>query len=101
MEESGTPNPILRISSGHNLAGTELWLRVKDNGPGIPSDRLAKVFSPFHTSKQDGTGLGLAITKKSVEAHGGTIEVLSEEYDGTEFVLTFPKPETKVRRLHA
>jgi two-component system sensor histidine kinase HydH len=49
------------------------------------------MFSPFYTSKEGGTGLGLAITKKVVEAHRGTIEVLSEPGRGAEFVVTFPK----------
>src|SRR5688572_20714568 len=80
----------IRISAGKNLAGTELWLKVKDDGPGIDPVRLNKIFSPFYTSKETGTGLGLAICKKLVQAHGGTIEVHSELGIGTEFVLTFP-----------
>ena len=83
-------DPCVRISSGHNLAGTELWVRVKDNGPGIDAPRLREIFSPFHTSKSNGTGLGLAITKKAVEAHGGTIEVESQVGVGTELVVVFP-----------
>jgi len=83
----------VRVSSGHNLADTEVWLRVKDNGPGIEVQRLDKIFSPFHTSKQSGTGLGLAITKKVVEAHGGTIDVTSAPGAGTEFTVVFPKSE--------
>lgn len=93
LESSGTTDPTIRVSSGYNLAGTELWLRVRDNGPGIPADRVEKIFDPFHTNKADGTGLGLAITRKVVEAHRGSIEVDSEEGKGTEFVLTFPIDE--------
>jgi signal transduction histidine kinase len=80
----------IRISTGKNLAGTELWLKVKDDGPGIDPTRLNKIFSPFYTSKESGTGLGLAICKKLVQAHSGSIEVQSELGVGTEFVLTFP-----------
>ncbi|MEN8182470.1 MAG: ATP-binding protein [Myxococcota bacterium] len=84
------PSPSLEIQSGGNLAGTEVWVRVRDNGPGIEAERLERIFSPFHTSKSDGTGLGLAITRKLVEAHDGTIEVQSDPGLGTEFVVTFP-----------
>ena len=88
----GRPSPRLELQSGENLAGTEIWVRVHDNGPGIDPERLERIFSPFHTSKSEGTGLGLAITRKLVEAHDGTIEVQSEPGGGCEFVVTFPKP---------
>jgi signal transduction histidine kinase len=93
LEEGPTPEPELRISAGHNLAGTEVWLKIRDNGPGIEPERLEKIWSPFHTSKSKGTGLGLAICKKLVEGHRGTIEVTSERGMCTEFTLTFPRPE--------
>lgn len=98
MAEGPTPSPRLSIQSGTNLAGTEVWLKVADNGPGIEPERLAKIWSPFHTSKQSGTGLGLAITKKLVESHGGQIEVRSEVNKGAEFTVTFPaRTEEPVR----
>jgi signal transduction histidine kinase len=91
FEEAGTPNPTLRVLAGENLAGSELWVRVIDNGPGLDPASLNKIFSPFYTSKETGTGLGLAISKKLVDAHGGSIEAHSRPGDGTEFVLTFPR----------
>lgn len=94
LEAANVSDPHVRISCGHNLAGTELWLKVADNGPGIEPERAAKIFSPFFTSKESGTGLGLAISKKLVEAHGGSIEVATPG-EGTEFVLTFPIAENE------
>ena len=91
LDESHTPDPRVTITGGVNLAGTEVWFKVADNGPGIPQDKLTKIFSPFYTSKEGGTGLGLAITKKLVEAHDGNIEVRSMEGHGTEFELVFPR----------
>lgn len=91
LEASGRPDRRLTLTGGQNLAGTEVWLKVRDNGEGIEPERLSKIFSPFHTSKDGGTGLGLAITKKLVEAHDGTIEVTSTEGEGTEFELVFPR----------
>jgi two-component system C4-dicarboxylate transport sensor histidine kinase DctB len=92
--EQEIASPRLQIHSGEKLAGTEIWIRVKDNGPGIEPKRLDKIFSPFYTSKSSGTGLGLAISKKLVDAHGGSIEAHSVPGSGTEFVLTFPRHAT-------
>ncbi len=91
LEQSGTPEPRIEVSAGENLAGTEIWLRVRDNGPGIDPASLHRIFSPFYTSKENGTGLGLALSKKVVDAHGGSIEASSSPGDGAEFLLTFPK----------
>jgi signal transduction histidine kinase len=91
LEQSDTPVPRLQIMAGENLAGTEVWVRVADNGPGIHPDIVDRIFSPFFTTKDKGTGLGLALSKKIVDAHGGTMEVDSDGVSGTEFVLSFPK----------
>lgn len=97
LEEARTQSPRLTISAGENLARTEVWLRVRDNGPGIAPERLPKIFSPFYTSKQKGTGLGLAISKKLVDAHGGTLEAASELGRGTELIVTLPKAGSTAR----
>ncbi|MFP6622411.1 MAG: ATP-binding protein, partial [Myxococcota bacterium] len=91
VEQGDTPVPRLQIMAGENLAATEVWVRVRDNGPGIHPDVLDKVFNPFFTTKDKGTGLGLALSKKVVDAHGGSMDVESDTEAGTEFVLTFPK----------
>ncbi len=94
LDDAATSDPWVRISLGRSLAGTEVWVRVRDNGPGIAPALLDKIWSPFQTSKKNGTGLGLAITRKLVEAHGGTIEVTSAPAQGCEFVATFPSVPT-------
>ncbi|MDH3214398.1 MAG: ATP-binding protein [Myxococcales bacterium] len=93
IEAAGTPDPRIQVVAGENLAGTEVWVRVRDNGPGIDPDTLHKIFSPFYTSKEKGTGLGLAISKKVVDAHGGSLEAHSEPGAGADFLLTFPKQQ--------
>lgn len=70
--------------------GCGATLRVRDNGCGIPADRIDRVFNPFFTTKERGTGLGMAISKKIVEAHDGTIDVVSQPGRGTEFVIGLP-----------
>ena len=73
------------------MAGSEVWVRVADNGLGIEDDARDQIFDPFYTSREEGTGLGLALCRKIVDNHGGSIEVETAAGDGTEFVLVFPK----------
>ena len=67
-------------------------VRVRDNGCGIPAEKLDRIFNPFFTTKQTGTGLGMAISKKIVEAHQGTIAAASEVGRGSEFRVALPLP---------
>jgi signal transduction histidine kinase/CheY-like chemotaxis protein len=68
-----------------------LVLAIKDNGHGISFEDLPHIFDSFFTKgKKGGTGLGLAYCKQVVEAHGGTIDVESEEGKGTTFTITIP-----------
>jgi len=68
----------------------EAW--VRDNGPGIPGDMLARIFEPFFTTKApgSGTGLGLPVVKQLVESWGGHIQVESQPGCGTRMVLDLP-----------
>ena len=62
---------------------------VVDNGPGIPADRVEKIFQPFFTTKPQGSGLGLAIVRKIVDAHEGRIDLAAGD-GGTRFRVTLP-----------
>lgn len=64
---------------------------IKDNGVGIRHGIIEKIFDPFFSTKDNGTGLGLAIAAKIMQAHGGYIEVDSEENEGSDFGLYFPE----------
>jgi len=68
----------------------DVALAVSDTGPGIPSERLARVFEPFYTGKPNGSGLGLTIAERIVVAHGGRIEIDSQPGRGTRVTLLFP-----------
>ncbi len=77
----------------------EEWVRflISDTGAGIPSPYLLKVFEPFFRvpdrGKETGAGLGLAIVKEIVEAHGGTVNVESQEGKGSTFSFTLRRAD--------
>ena len=70
---------------------------LRDNGPGIPADKLPLIFGRFYridterTKDLDSTGLGLAITKELLLAHGGDISVVSRRSEGTCFTIMLPE----------
>ena len=68
-----------------------IQIEVTDTGPGIDSKDIEKVFDPSFTTKQDVTGMGLAIAKKTIEDHGGEIDVYSRKGLGTTFRFTLQK----------
>lgn len=84
---------VVRVSLDEKFVRTE----VIDQGQGIPTGELEKVFSPFvktsvkTTAGEKSTGLGLAIVKKIVEGHGGNIGVTSEVGKGSNFYFTLPR----------
>jgi C4-dicarboxylate-specific signal transduction histidine kinase len=95
MEQTPAPRRRLTIRSGVDVEGAVL-VSVADSGCGIPRERIANVFDPFVSTKQDGMGLGLSIARAIVEAHGGRIWVESDS-TGTTFRLTIP-PLAQVAR---
>jgi signal transduction histidine kinase len=70
--------------------GQDFEFAVIDNGPGIPTDRLAAIFEPYFSTKSNGTGLGLAIAKRIVEEHAGALRADSEVGQGSTFTVTLP-----------
>lgn len=72
-----------------------LYISVEDDGPGISSDHIDQLFTPFFTTKPvgEGTGLGLSISQGVVEEHGGTIEVSSTPGEGACFTVVLPVPQ--------
>jgi len=83
----------LRISTGteHDRA----YIRIEDNGPGIPPEIQPKIFDPFFTTRKFGeaTGLGLSVSYGIVKEHGGDIGMKSEPGKGATFTVTLPLPE--------
>ena len=74
--------------------GKHILVSVSDTGPGISQEEMKKIFNRYYRSPKTagikGTGLGLAIVKAVAEAHGGRVEVESEEGKGSTFKLILP-----------
>lgn len=71
--------------------GPNILIEVEDNGPGIPSERLSRIFEPGFTTKPQGTGQGLYLIKESIEqVLGGKLSVKSELGKGTRFSVLLP-----------
>jgi RNA polymerase sigma factor (sigma-70 family) len=79
----------LCVGISHSPAGA-VSVAVRDGGIGIAADKLASVFQPFRTTKDEGMGLGLSIARAIVEAHGGEIRVDSNEEGGVTFSFSLP-----------
>jgi signal transduction histidine kinase len=81
---------LIEIRTG--CSDKQVWIDIKDNGPGIPSDIVKKIFDPFFTTKDPGTGtgLGLSVSTNIIQQHGGTLNVESEVGVGTTFRITLP-----------
>ncbi len=86
---AGTP-----IAISAQVEGDEVVVEVSDDGPGVPSDALDRVFEPFFRGPSGGpprgTGLGLAVARGLVEAHGGRISVRNRPGRGAVFQFTLP-----------
>lgn len=80
-----------RIGLGAYREGGYVNIVVKDEGKGVESELLERLFEPFFTTRQEGTGLGLAIVRSVVQSHGGGIRVKTAAGAGSEFVLEFPE----------
>jgi signal transduction histidine kinase len=84
----GTRDPI-RLRTRRN-GSNRVTIEVRDQGTGIATDDLARVFDPYFTTRRTGTGLGLAISRNIIEGLGGTIGVSSRQGDGTEVRIELP-----------
>jgi signal transduction histidine kinase len=93
-------NAIDVLAPGGNLwlglacSGGEVRVDIRDDGPGIAPEVLARLFEPFVTTKEAGrgTGLGLAISRAIVGRHGGRIDVATGPGQGTAFTVRLPVP---------
>ena len=99
-------NALREISSGGtvrltgmNLDG-QVRLVVADDGPGMPSETVSKVFDPMFSTSKNGCGLGLPIVQRIVESHKGTISVASSQ-SGTCFEILLDCPASDMDNVTA
>lgn len=94
IQHTDADKGLIRLSIQQEAQGVQLI--IEDNGPGIAADHLPHIFERFYridtsrARKHGGAGLGLAITRSIVELHNGTIEVASQEGQGTTVKVWFP-----------
>lgn len=90
-------DPVKIVFKGHisSESGQEqLWLSLRDNGPGLNADERERIFDPFYTTKTRGTGLGMTLSKRIIEAHAGRIQV--GPGPGAEILIMLPAPSSAV-----
>jgi len=88
MKDTPTENRIISIRTSRVEKFAEL--SVSDRGPGIPEDKLKKVFEPFYSSKSGGMGMGLSIVRTIIEAHHGLIWAKNRDHGGASFRIRLP-----------
>lgn len=76
-----------------------VYLKVSDEGPGIPEENREKIFEPYFTTKKEGTGLGLAQARKILEAHEGDLYVDPASKNGATFILSLPATPIGVKPI--
>ena len=91
------------LSVTSRVEGKHAVIEVRDTGPGIAGEDLARIYDPFFTTKGigQGTGLGLSITYGVIKEHSGSIECRSRPDQGTQFTVNLPSPPPAERRSGA
>ena len=87
----GSSGGAIRIESG-SAGNRNVEIKIRDNGSGISSEKLKKIFTPFFTTKPvgKGTGLGLSVCHGIIDKMGGSMLVDSRENIGTTFTIRLP-----------
>jgi len=103
--EAMASNPTSALAKNLVIKATEEsdWIvaSVKDSGPGIKKTHFGHLFEAYFTTKgSEGTGMGLFLSHQVIKAHGGSIDVKSEEGRGTEFVIKLPKFVAQEPSIH-
>lgn len=86
VKESEAP---LIVLSAYVTPNHKTIIKVADNGTGMPEELIDKIFIPFFSTKKAGSGIGLSLCKQIMMLHKGTIQVQSNEGEGTAFMLQF------------
>jgi two-component system NtrC family sensor kinase len=85
-----TVSATLQKDVRKGITTSKAVIEVKDDGIGISQEHLKSIFDPFFSTKETGTGLGLPISLGIIEGHGGTMQILSKEGEGTTVIVALP-----------
>ena len=85
-----------QVSVETRVSGETVEIQVTDNGPGIETGVIKKIFQSFFTTKSSGTGLGLSIVKQIVKNHSGKVDVRTRKNEGASFVIQLPMAPQEV-----
>lgn len=80
-------NILIKINQTEN---NQIRISIRDEGMGIPEEKIKKLGEPFYTTKERGTGLGLMVSYRIIEEHQGTVQIESEIGKGTTFTIILP-----------
>ena len=80
--------PKITLSAEQSL-NKKTFVKVADNGQGMPEEVLEKIFIPFFSTKKNGSGIGLSLCKQIVMLHRGTLQAQSVEGKGSVFLMQF------------
>ena len=86
VKEKQSPKIVL---SAEQALNKKTFLKVADNGPGMPEEVLEKIFIPFFSTKKNGSGIGLSLCKQILMLHRGTLQTQSVEGQGSVFTMQF------------
>lgn len=82
--------PHGRVNVSVNRDEQNLYVEIKDTGPGLTTDEQEHLFEAFYTNKAGGTGLGLAVTRTLLEKMGGTVVAVNDAEQGAKFRISLP-----------
>ncbi len=82
-----TSEPLIQLDA--SLRGSQVVIRVIDNGPGIEPEALEQIFIPFYTTRKTGSGIGLSLSRQIMQLHNGQLTAQSTPGEGSTFSLTF------------
>ncbi|MCA9039130.1 MAG: FHA domain-containing protein [Planctomycetaceae bacterium] len=102
IQEKEEPNGKVVIGTSYDAERDRVAISIEDNGPGIPAERLEKIFNMFESTKGSrGTGLGLAVSQKILHEHGGEITVESRPGLGCKFIMHWPRKDEEHRSVES
>ena len=88
--EADSTDGKVKVRVGISDETDEAVIEVEDDGPGISTENLARIFNPFFTTRETGTGLGLPAVRRIARLHGGRVDVSSALGEGSVFTIHLP-----------